>query len=75
MLKTLKPSQVQFAWEINVLLRIGKIIQGDGSVVTETLVRPAKSATSQLCVLSIAFLLGNRDDAIVWRGPSKDIVP
>ena len=26
----------------------------------------------KLCAMSIAFLLGSKDDAIVWRGPKKN---
>lgn len=34
---------------------------------------PVYSDPSQkLAVMSIGFLLGNRDDAVVWRGPKKN---
>eukprot|EP00466_Bigelowiella_natans_P006096 jgi/Bigna1/80910/fgenesh1_pg.75_\ len=29
-------------------------------------------ATSNLCVMSIGFLLNHPDDAVIWRGPRKD---
>ena len=28
--------------------------------------------SQKLAVMSIGFLLGSRDDAVVWRGPKKN---
>ena len=31
--------------------------------------------SQKLAVMSIGFLLGSRDDAVVWRGPKKNGIP
>jgi len=51
----------------------GQVIQGPSGWTPARLRLPEGSAGS-LDVMSIAFLLASKNDAVVWRGPRKDAV-
>ena len=51
----------------------GAVVQGPAGWAPATLALPDGSPGS-LSVMSIAFLLASKNDAVVWRGPRKDAV-